>query len=153
MVRSLALLALAATAAHAQPRAADVVTWTARTEGGRRGAEARIVFEATLAPGWKLYALDSAVGRPLAVALDDLPGGVTAGPPRQSEPDRAHDDVFDAESATFSGEARIVQPLRVGRRARRGGHAVSGTVRYAVCDDEICLQPAAAPFRVALVVR
>ena len=52
----------------------------------------------------------------LAVALDGLPGGVTAGTPRQSEPDRAYDDVFDAEASTFSGEARIVQPLRVGRQ-------------------------------------
>ncbi|HEX8386425.1 MAG TPA: protein-disulfide reductase DsbD domain-containing protein [Rubricoccaceae bacterium] len=157
MSRPLLLLAalVAASAAHAQapPRAADVVAWTARAEGGRRGAEARVVFEATVAPGWKLYALDSAVGRPLSVSLDALPDGVSARAPRQSEPVRAHDAAFDAEASTFSGTARIVQPLRVGRATARGRHAVTGAVRYAVCDHQICLPPATAPFRVTLAVR
>ncbi len=154
MRRLLALsLLAAATAAQAQPRPAEVVTWTVRAESAARGAEARVVFEAALAPGWKMYALDSAVGRPLTVSLDALPSGITAGAPRQGTPQRAHDDVFDAEAATFSGSARIEQPLRVSRGTRRGRHAVSGAVRYAVCDAEICLPPAAAPFRVALAVR
>ena len=154
MGRLLAIsLLVAATAAQAQPSLAEVVTWTVRAEGARRGAEARVVFEAVLAPGWKMYALDSAVGRPLTVSLDALPPGVTAGAVRQSAPQRAHDDVFDAEAATFSGTARIEQPLRVSRQTLRGRHAVSGAVRYAVCDAAICLPPAAAPFRVTLAVR
>ncbi len=154
-VRSLALFALVLTAApaRAQTRAADVVAWSARAEGGARGAAARVVFSATLAPGWKMYALDSPVGRPLAVALDGLPAGVTAGAPRQTGAHRGHDAAFGAEASTFTGTARIEQPLTVSRRAAAGLAVVSGTVRYAVCDAEICLPPASAPFRVTLRVQ
>lgn len=154
-VRLLALLALvlAVAPAQAQTRSADVVSWAVRAEGGARGEAARVVFTATLAPGWKMYALDSEVGRPLAVALDGLPAGVTAGPPRQTGAHRGHDAAFDAEASTFTGTARVEQPLAVSRRAVAGPVAVSGTVRYAVCDAEICLPPAAAPFRVTLRVR
>ena len=111
------------------------------------------MFTAALQPGWKMYALDSAVGRPLSVALDPLPAGVAAGDPRQGTPARAYDDVFGAEASTFSGTARIEQPLSVGRRAARGRHTVTGSVRYAVCDATICLPPATAPFRVAVGVQ
>ena len=142
-----------ATAATAQPTPASIVSWTVRGEGARRGGEARVVFEARIAPGWKMYALDSPVGRPLEVALDALPPGLTARTPRQSAPTLAHDAAFDALASTFAGTARVEQPLRLGRRAARGLAAVSGTVRYAVCDDRICLPPATAPFRTTVEVR
>ncbi len=144
---------LVATAAAAQPRPAEVVTWTVGSVPAARGAEARVVFTARLLPGWKMYALDSGVGRPLAVTLDPLPAGLDAGAPRQGTPARAHDDVFGAEASTFSGSARIEQPLRVSRRAARGRHTVTGNVRYAVCDATVCLPPATAPFRVSVGVQ
>ena len=149
---ALALPAFAAAAA-AQPTPASVVSWTVRAESARRGGEARVVFEAAIAPGWKMYALDSAVGRPLAVGLDALPAGLAAGAPRQSPPTLGLDASFGAEASTFAGTARVVQPLRVGRRVARGRVSVSGTVRYAVCDHEICLPPASAPFRTTFEVR
>lgn len=154
-LRFLALLALALTIvpAQAQTRSEDVVSWSARAEGGTRGEAARVVFSATLAPGWKMYALDSPVGRPLSVALDDLPAGLTAGTPRQSGARRGHDASFNAEASTFTGAARVEQPLAVSRRAPAGPTVVSGTVRYAVCDASICLPPAASTFRVTLRVR
>lgn len=154
-VRLLAFCALALTVApsQAQTRSADVVSWSARAEGGARGEAARVVFSATLAPGWKMYALDSPVGRPLSVSLNDLPAGVTAGTPRQTGARRGHDAAFDAEASTFVNTARIEQPLAVSRRAAVGPAVVSGTVRYAVCDAEICLPPAASTFRVTLRVQ
>ncbi len=155
LVRSAALLALVFTVApaQAQTRPADVVSWVARAEGGARGEAARVVFSATLAPGWKMYALDSPVGRPLAIALNSLPAGVTAGTPRQTGAHRGHDAAFDAEASTFVGTARIEQPLAVSRRAVTGPAVVSGTVRYAVCDASICLPPASSAFRVTLRVQ
>ncbi len=153
MLRLLALSLLVAASAQAQPRPADVVSWSVAAVPGARGAEARVVFTARLLPGWKMYALDSGVGRPLAVTLDPLPAGLDAAAPRQSAPTRAHDDLFGAEASTFSGTARIEQPLRVSRRAALGRHTVTGSVRYAVCDATICLPPATAPFRVAVAVQ
>lgn len=153
MLRLVLVSLFLATAATAQPRPSEVVSWSVGSVPAARGGEARVVFMARLLPGWKMYALDSGVGRPLAVTLDPLPAGLDAGAPRQGTPTRAHDDVFDAEASTFSGSARIVQPLRVSRRAARGRHTVTGNVRYAVCDATICLPPATAPFRVSVGVQ
>ena len=157
MTRLLALVALliGSSAARAQPtpRPADVVSWRVMAHGGQRGAEAHVMFDATVAPGWKMYALDSAVGRPLVVGLDALPAGITAGAPTQSAPTRARDAALGGEAATFAGIARVIQPVRVARTVAPGPLVVSGQVRYTVCNDAICLPPASAPFRVALAVR
>lgn len=141
------------TAASAQPRPSEVVTWTVGSVPAARGGEARVVFTARLLPGWKMYALDSGVGRPLAVTLDPLPTGLTAATPTQGTPTRAHDALFGAEASVFTGSARLEQPLRVSRRAARGQHSVTGNVRYAVCDATVCLPPATAPFRVSVGVQ
>ena len=105
---------LAASAADAQPvRTADVVTWRVRAERAVAGAEARVVLDAQIAPGWRLYALDSPVGRPFQLDLDPLPAGVEAGRLRQSPPERGYDEAFDSAYTYFAGSARFVQSLRV----------------------------------------
>ena len=147
------LALLVAASAHAQPvRPADVVSWRVRAERAAPGQESRVVFDAEIAPGWRLYAADSPVGRPFAVDLDPLPGGVTALALRQAPPRRAYDAAFETDYTYFAERARFVQPLRVGRAVRPGERTVSGALRYAVCDDEVCLPPARLVFTVPLVV-
>ena len=154
MLRLLFLLALLATAAaEAQPvRTADVVTWRVRAERAAPGGEARVVLDATIAPGWRLYALDSPVGRPFRLELDPLPHGVRAGALRQSEPSEGYDEAFKSDYTYFSERARFVQPLRVAASVAPGERVVTGGAHYAVCDDSICLPPTRTPFRVPLVV-
>ena len=158
-VCALALTALAApgpAAAQARPgdavRTEDVVEWRVGVRHAGRGGEARVVFDAEIAPGWRLYALDSPVGRPLSVSLAGLPAGVEALGLRQSAPREGYDEAFESDYTYFSERGRIVQPLRVGGAARPGRYEVRGTVAYAVCDDSICLPPARAAFRVPLQV-
>ena len=132
---ALLLAAVLAVPAAAQVRTADVVAWRVRADRAAAGGQARVVFDATIAPGWRMYALGSAVGIPLTVTLDALPGGVRAGAVRQSSARQAHDPVFDADYAYFAETGRVVQLLAVGAGAEAGTHEVSGAVRYAVCDD------------------
>lgn len=149
----LLVVLLAAAAAEAQPvRTADVVTWRVRAERAAPGDDARLVFDATIAPGWRLYALDSPVGRPFRLDLDPLPAHVAAGPLRQSAPREGYDEAFASDYTYFAGRARFVQALRVADAARPGVQEVTGTAHYAVCDDSMCLPPAQTPFRVPLVV-
>lgn len=154
MHRLLYLLAfLTAAPALAQaPRTDEVVSWRARAQKASPGGEARVVLDATVAPGWRLYALGSAVGIPLTVSLDALPAGVRALRLAQSEPHEGYDEAFEAAYPYFVESARVVQVLGVGRGVRPGRREVSGAVRFAVCDDRICLPPATVPFRVPLVV-
>lgn len=154
MLRPLALaLALVTTAASAQTvRSADVVEWRVRAERGAPGGEARIVLDAEIGPGWRLYAADSPVGRPLAVDLDALPAGVEPLALRQGTPQRGYDEGFESAYTYFAERARIVRPLRIGGGAAAGEHEVTGAVRFAVCNDSVCLAPSRLAFRVPLVV-
>ena len=155
MHRFVVLLALLAASASAQtpPRAADLVAWTVATATAPRGGTSRVVLRATIAPGWRLYAMDSRVGRPLALAVDRLPDGVLAGTAQQSRPRQGFDEAFEQAYTYFADEAEVVVPVRVSRGAAPGRHAVVGAVRYAICDDTICLPPATTPFRTTLTVR
>lgn len=153
----LALVLLAALAcfpaASAQAvRSADVVTWQVRADGAARGGDARIVFDAEIADGWRLYALDSPVGRPLEVVLGPLPSGLAAGPLRQSKPQTGYDLGFERDYTYFAGSARVAQTVRVSAAAPAGRHAVEGVLAFAVCDNSVCLSPARVPFRVPVVV-
>ncbi len=142
-----------ATGRTAAPRAADLVTWQASAVPAARGGTARVVLRATIAPGWRMYALDSPVGRPLAVDVDALPPGLSARAPRQSATQRAFDEAFGQHYPYFAGSAVVTVPVSVARGAPRGRHAVAGSVRYALCDDRVCLPPATTPFRATVTVR
>lgn len=146
------LLSVAALPAIAQPRASDLVEWRVRADRTAPGAEARVVLDATIAPGWRLYGLDSPVGIPLTIAFDALPTGVRAGRVAQAEAREGYDEVFESKYPYFAGTGRVVQRLHVGEGVAAGTHEVAGAVRFAVCDDQICLPPTRRAFRVPLVV-
>lgn len=150
---ALVSIAAATAAAQAPPRAADLVAWTVAPAVASRGGTARVVFRATIASGWRLYALGSPVGRPLSLAAETLPAGVEALPALQARPQQGYDEAFEQAYPYFSETAEVALPLRVASRAARGRHVVAGTVRYALCDDSICLPPASVSFRTTLTVR
>lgn len=150
---ALLLLALAALPAAAQTvRATDVVEWRVRADRAAPGAEARVVLDATIAPGWRLYALGSPVGIPLELSFDALPPRVEAGRLTQAAPREGYDEAFASAYPYFAGTGRVVQVLRVGEGAAAGTHEVTGAVRFAVCDDRVCLPPVRTAFRLPLVV-
>ena len=63
-----------------------------------------------------------------------------------------YDEALQEGYRYHSGRARVWQGLRVDERAPRGAHVVSGRVRYAACNDSICLPPREVPFSARLVV-
>ncbi len=152
MTRLAALLAVLVALPASAQRTSDVVSWRVRADRAEAGGQARVVFDATIQPGWRLYALGSPVGIPLAVTLGTLPPGVRAGSLAQSETRQAFDEAFGERYPYFAEAGRVVQRLAVGRAAPVGTHEVTGSVRYAVCDDRICLPPVQTAFRVPLVI-
>lgn len=149
------LLALAAWPAEAfaqRLRASDKVTWRVRADVATPGEDARILLDARIEDGWRLYAIDSPVGRPLAVTLDPLPTGMEVGPLRQTPPRTGYDAGFEMEYPYFASSARLAQTVRVSTSMAPGRHTVQGTVAFTVCDDSVCLPPARVPFRVPVVV-
>lgn len=147
------LIGLARLADAQSGGSSDVVAWTVRAVGAQRGHEARVVFRAEIEPGWRMYALNSPGGLPLGLNLDGLPDTLVPRSLRQSVPQEMVDEATGAPYTYHATSARLEQRLRVANNAPRGTHVVAGSVRYAVCNDTICLAPATAPFRTTIVVR
>ncbi|GAB5537114.1 MAG: hypothetical protein Rubg2KO_33630 [Rubricoccaceae bacterium] len=133
-------------------RAADMVTWRVRAEAAAPGGNAHIYLDAEIEDGWRLYAIDSPVGRPLELTMDALPNGLVAGDVVQDDPQTGYDAGFEMEYPYFASSARVAQILRVSRSMPTGRHTVRGRVTFTVCNDSICLPPARVPFRVPVVV-
>ena len=134
---------------------AEVVAWSARAvpEAGRAGTY-RIELTGEIAEGWRVYGMRSEVGRPLLVAMSDLPGGFRlVGAPAEHGPTHVgRDETFARDYPYFAGRAGVVARVAAGRGVRPGRHVVRGTVRYAACDDRVCLPPRDAPFEAVVTV-
>ena len=152
MTRIALLLALLVALPASAQRTSDIVSWRVRADRAQAGGEARVVLDAPIRPGWRLYALGSPVGIPLTVTLDPLPPRVRAARLVQTTPVEGYDQAFERAYPYFAETGRVVQVLAVGEDAEAGSREVSGAVRYAVCDDRICLPPTETAFRVPLVV-
>ncbi|MDX1419060.1 MAG: hypothetical protein R3181_03745 [Rubricoccaceae bacterium] len=140
-----------------------VVAWTASvrppatagadTGSFQRGDLAFVTFTAEVAPGWRLYSLDSPGGRPLQIALDGLPSGVRLeGQPSEDDPRDGFDETLRESYRYHAGRVRVWQALRIGPQTPRGTYDVSARLRYAACNDAVCLPPREAPLRATLVV-
>ena len=98
--------------------------------------------------------MGSTVGRPLAVEVDRLPRGfaLVGAPEQTGRTYVGRDEVLEADYPYFAGRAGVVAHVRAGRGARPGRHVVRGTVRYAACDDRVCLPPRTVPFEAPLTL-
>ena len=83
----------------------------------------------------------------------DLPAGASSTEIFQSNPQRGTDLGLGVPYLYFADRARVEVPVALSRRAAPGRHTVRGAVRYAVCDDSVCLPPSTTRFSVPLVVR
>ena len=134
------------------PRAADLVSWSARIVPGEDAGEARFVAAATIAEGWRMYAAESNAGIPLTLTMGALPEGVAArGGLRQTRPSEAYDEGLGTTYTYHARSARVSQGLKVDQRAS-GRHRIPASVRFAVCNDSVCLPPVTVDLRATLAV-
>jgi hypothetical protein len=157
------LLAVPAQAQFGPPIPEEVVTWTvairppstapAMTDTFRPGERAYVTLTGEILEGWRVYALDTPGGYPAHLTLDALPFGVALyNEPGEAEPHDGHDVVLDEAYRYHEGRARIWQGLEVSAGAPTGPLVVTGTLRYAACNDEVCIPPRDLPFDVRLIV-
>ncbi len=151
------LLALASSASAQSSaigplRATDLVQWSARIVTGDDPGEARFVASATIADGWRLYAVGSPSGIPMTLAMGALPTGVAArGALRQTRPSEKYDEILKESYTYHAGAARVSQGIYV-TTAARGRHRITAELRFAVCNDSVCLPPTTVPLRATLAV-
>ena len=157
------LMAPASQAQFGSPGPETVVTWTASarppssaarmTNSFGAGDRVYITLSADIVEGWRVYAIDSPAGRPLTLELNALPSGIALyGSPGETATQMGHDPGLDADYAYHEGNARVWQGLQVQESAEAGEYLVTGEIRYAACNDEMCLPVKAVPFRARFFV-
>lgn len=143
-----ALFALLTLPAQAQ-RATDLVQWHARAypEVVASGDSLWLQLEATIAEGWKMYALDSPPPtKGVRVRLDSLPAGLReVGSPRQQAPQEGYDPFFQKVVRYFVNRAELAVPLIVTADATLGLYTLNAWVEFTICNDRVCLPPTAVP--------
>ncbi len=112
-----------------------------------------LTFTAKIDAGWKMYALDSPVARPVKVNFDALPPAfVREGELLQTEPTQEYDPNFQDDARFFKKEAQLFAVLAVAPDAAPGRYEISGNVTFMICNESMCLPPTKAPFAVVVTV-
>ncbi len=131
---------------------APKLTWTIHPDPdvARSGEWIALRFDLSIEEGWKLYALDSPAGRPLAIEFDSLPPGVTLEGIRQQRPETGYDPNFDEDVRYFKDSATVQAGISLSDEITEGHQTLHGQITYMVCNDDICLPPRTEPFEVDL---
>jgi thiol:disulfide interchange protein len=130
-------------------RATDLVQWvaTVRPETVATGDTLAFWVEATIAEGWKMYALDSPPpSRGVRLRLGTLPAGLEqAGDLRQSQPKEGFDPNFRVTVRYFEQQATVIAPLRVTDAVEPSVLTLQAEVEFMICNDRVCLPPTRVP--------
>ncbi len=145
----------------------------AQTGGPPMGAQAKVSSTASAGPavgapgdtltahvdltinaGWKMYAMDSPPpSRGVAIRFEDLPQSLMqVGTVQQETPQRGYDPNFRKEVTYFENRAHVWADFAISSNAAPGEQAVTGTVEYMICNDEMCYPPVRQPVEVVFTI-
>ncbi|MEP0546888.1 MAG: cytochrome c biogenesis protein CcdA [Rhodothermales bacterium] len=127
---------------------ADPVVWRAGAQPVSAEPGGTVIFTLTgeIGPGWRMYATDSPIGKPLSVRFEDATGLTPLGPIQQEQPREGYDETLGRDYTYFSDRVQLSRTYRVAANAAAGHAPIAGAVTYMVCNDEICLPPTQASF-------
>ena len=121
------------------------VHFTSQLKTGK-GAEAEIIFHATIDQGWHVYSTDIGDNGPIEASFNvtkmegaELVGKLT---PRGNVIKKM-DKVFNMELKYFENEATFVQKIRF----TKPDYDIDCYLEYGTCSDESCLPPSEATFK------
>ena len=121
------------------------VHFTSQLKTGK-GAEAEIIFHATIDQGWHVYSTDIGDNGPIEASFNvtkmegaELVGKLT---PRGNVIKKM-DKVFNMELKYFENEATFVQKIRF----TKPDYDIDCYLEYGTCSDESCLPPSEAAFK------
>lgn len=158
VLAALCLVAAATSTARAQPigPATEYVTWTTTVDPAAMapGQRTRVVFAVAIDDGWKMYALGSPPpSRPVSVAFDDFPDGLTRqGEMQQTGEKVGYDPNFEKDVVYFEKEGLLWADVTVAAGADAGTKTMSGAIHFMICNDRLCLPPTNVPFEATLDV-
>ena len=117
----------------------DPVHFTSELKTGN-GAEAEIVFHATIDDGWHVYSTDIGKSGPIEATFHvvKLEGAELVGKLKpKGQPIKKMDKLFDMELKYFEHEATFVQKIRF----TKPEYTIDCYLEYGACSDKSCLPP------------
>ena len=110
------------------------------------GAEAEIIFSATVDPGWHVYSTDLGEDGPISATFNKvkMDGVETVGKlqPRGNVV-KQYDKMFEMELRFFENKATFVQKIRF----TKPDYDIDCYLEYGACNDEMCMPPSTCDFK------
>lgn len=112
--------------------------------------EYTITISATLAPDWHIYSMHTPNGGPVATTFNFKRNPLVSIDGRTTENgtlNTMHDEIFGVDVKYFSQTVTFAQSVKLKSPVKTN---LSGTIKYMVCNDKMCLPPKTVPFNVQL---
>ena len=123
----------------------DPVKFTTQLKTGS-GAEAEMVFSATIAPGWHVYSTNLGQDGPIEASLHvnkmdgaELVGKLT---PKGKEISQ-FDEMFGMKLRYFENSVQFVQKVKF----TKPQYDINAYLEYGACNDEMCMPPSEAALK------
>jgi cytochrome c biogenesis DsbD-like protein len=135
---------------------AEPVTWklSAAPAAPAPGATLSVALAATIAPGWRIYAMNQGGGGPTPLEIR-----LGAGPFRLaravtfSPPEVKFDPNFGADVSLHQERAEFVLPVTVAAGTKAGRQSIVVEARYQACNATICLPPQTDTVRLPITIK
>ena len=144
---TLAVLLIGFTVLHAQVQ--DPVKWNYSAEK-KSNIEYIVTISAMLSQDWHIYSMNTPVGGPVPTTFNfkknplvTLDGEIK----ETGKPKTIHDDVFGVDVKYYGETVSFVQTVKLKSAVKTN---ISGSIKYMVCNDKMCLPPKTVPFNIQL---
>ena len=144
---TIAILLIAFTALQAQVQ--DPVKWNYAAVK-KSGTEYVVTISALLTGDWHIYSMHTPVGGPVPTTfsfkknpLVTLDGNLK----ESGNVKTVHDEIFGIDVKYYGETVSFVQTIKLKSTVKTN---ISGTIKYMVCNDKMCLPPKTVPFNIQL---
>ena len=147
MKKTIALLFVMLLTVMAQAQMVDPVHFKSELKTGK-GAEAEIIFTATIDAGWHVYSTDLGSDGPIAATFNvvKMDGAEKVGKlTPKGNVIKQYDKLFEMELKFFEKQATFVQKIRF----TKPNYDIDCYLEYGACNDQSCLPPSEVALKVA----
>lgn len=127
----------------------DPVKWS-YAAAKKSGNEYTVTISAALEPGWHIYSINTPNGGPVATTFNFKRNPLVTIEGKTEENGKLstiYDDVFGVDVKYYSETVTFVQPLKLKSPVKTN---LSGTIKYMLCNDKMCLPPKTIPFNIQI---
>jgi thiol:disulfide interchange protein DsbD len=122
--------------------AQNPVSWTLSSDVATAAPGSRVALKLTptIDEGWHIYSLGSPQGVPTSIQIAENPA-VHSFQLFQPKPARKFDKNLGGDIEIFEKDLVFLVPVELSKNAEAGSVEIVAQVRYAACNDHLCLNP------------